>query len=247
MMEKIKIMFVELDCLCLSEAYDTIELMSNEGVRFDVFKTDKGYVVCENDIYPEPFKFWFKFNGELTMQDVKYAVDLISKLRFEYLNSKESHSFPNVMIQSVASKLRDLGAEDIEVYPYKIEFVWCLHICKYENGIIYCGRNGMLNVENISDLNTNELDSLVGKLTNEQLDRLGVVIDLYDDTIKHLESQLDDMKSVGMYESDLYFNKEEEYRKHTEFVAILRTSFETREIDDYKGDVPVLKYVLIGE
>ena len=165
------------------------------------------------------------------------------------LEFNETKGFRCVDDYVVCRKLCDAGVEIIVVNPTIIEFEWGEYICSYKNRTFYCGSERIKQCDNIYKLDSNFLNELVGKLTDEQLDRLGNVIDLYDDTIKHLESQLDDMKSVGMSESDLYFIKEEEYRKHTEFVAMLRTAFETRDFDtrdfeDYKYVVPVVNYVL---
>lgn len=163
------------------------------------------------------------------------------------LEFKETKGFRRVEDHVVCRKLYDAGVEIIVVYPYKIEFVWCEHICSYKKGTFYCGTQVVKQCDNIYKLDSNFLYELVGKLTDEQLERLGNVIDLYEDTINHLESQLEDIKYVGMYGTDLYLTKEEEYRSHTELVAMLRTAFETRDFEDYNSIYPIANYVLKGE
>ena len=163
------------------------------------------------------------------------------------LEFKETKGFRSVDDHVVCRKLSDAGVEIIVVYPTKIEFEWCEHICSYENGSFFCGTQVIKQCDDIYKLDSNFLYELVGKLTDEQLDRLGNVIDLYEDTLKHIDSQLEDMKAVGMRGTDLYHNKEKAYRRHTKLVAMLRTAFETRVFEEYHSIYPIVNYVLKGE
>ena len=163
------------------------------------------------------------------------------------LEFKETKGFRSVEDHVVCRKLVDAGVDVIVVYPFKIEFDWCGYICIYKNGTFYCGRQGVKQCDNIYKLDSNFLYELVGKLTDEQLERLGNLIDLYEDDINHLENQLDDMKYVCMYGTDMYHIKEEQYRNYTELVAVLRTAFETRDLELPQSDYPIANYVLKGE
>ena len=146
---------------------------------------------------------------------------------------------------SVCGKLRELGVEIIEVYPDKIGFVWRNKICSYENGTFYCGLKSTLTIENISDLNKNGLDCLVGKLTDEQLARVGNLIDLYEERINYILSQQEDIRYVGMFGTDIYGNFVAELDELTELKAMLQTTFQTRDMEDYPFSIK--QYILLGE
>ena len=158
----------------------------------------------------------------------------------------ENIGFRTVEDYDVCRKLSDVGVELIILTPTGIEFEWCERICSYKNGSFYCGTQ-VVKCDDINKLDSNFLYELVGKLTDDQLERLGNLIDLYEDNLKHLESQLEDMKSVSMYGTDVYRIKEEQYRNYTELIAMLRTPFETRDFERDQYGYSIEKYVLKGE
>ena len=158
---------------------------------------------------------------------------------------KESQSISNVEVDAICKKLRELGVEVIERFPDKIEFEWLDHICSYKNRTFYCGTKGMLTIENISDLNTIGLDCLVGKLTDEQLNRVGNLIDLYDEQINHNLSLQEDMRYLDMFGTDMYANLAAEFDDLTELKAMLATTFQSRNMEDYPFSIK--QYILKGE
>ena len=159
---------------------------------------------------------------------------------------KESEFISNVEAHAICKKLRELGVEVIEVFPDKIEFDWLYHICSYKNRTFYCGSNCMLTIENISDLNTNSLNCLVGKLTDEQLNRVGILIDLFEDKRNHLLSQREDMKSVEMEGTKLYLKNEKVLNDTLKTLMKLRKVFQSGFVDSsIKRDI--LCYILNKE
>lgn len=145
----------------------------------------------------------------------------------------------------VCRKLSDAGVEIIVVYPTKIEFEWCEHICSYKNGTFYCGIQGVKPCDNIDKLDSNFLYELVGQLTDEQLDRVGNLIDLYEDRINYMLSQQEDMMHVGMLGTDMYTNLVAQLDDLTELKAMLETTFQTRNMEDYPFSIK--QYILLGE
>ena len=169
----------------------------------------------------------------------------------EFLNGrfgkfgKETQSISYVEFYTICKKLQELGVEIIVVNPYHIKFDWCEHLCFYKNKTLYCGTNGKFTIENISELNTDVLDCLVGKLTDEQLDRVGNLIDLYEDRINHNLSQQEDMIHVGMFGTDMFANLVAELDDLTELKEMLETTFQTRNMEDYPFSIK--QYILLGE
>lgn len=179
----------------------------------------------------------------------------------------ESKGFRSVEDHVVCRKLFDAGVEIILVFPTKIAFVWDEHMCYYKNGTFYCElefvwdedmrsyKNGTFysgtkrdkSCDNIYKLDHNFLNELIGKLTDEQLERLSNVIDLYEDEINYIESQVEKMKYDSMYGTELYHIKEGKYRYYTELVAMLRTAFQTRDFEHVQYGYNEKKYVLNGE
>ena len=159
---------------------------------------------------------------------------------------KESQSTSNVEISAIWKKLQELGVKIIEVYPDKIEFVWMDHICSYKNNTFHCGANKSWVIENISYLDTDGLYRLVGKLTDEQLDRVGNILDLYEDSYNHLLCQQEDMKYVGMVNTDLYDVNTKFVSKYTHLINILQETLQTGELGDVESHM-VEKYILKGE
>ena len=128
---------------------------------------------------------------------------------------------------------------------YEESPVYCEHKLAFEKVIEY---GGYEDFRFDMDFNGDSYYDYQEKLTDEQLDRLGNVIDLYEDTLKHVDSQLEDMKAVGMYGTDLYRNKKEAYREFTELVAMLRTAFQTRDFKALSYFIyTIANYVLKGE
>ena len=82
------------------------------------------------------------------------------------LNEKEFLIISQRGFAKVIIKLRELGVEVIEVFPDKIEFVWCDHICSYRNGAFECGTQSEMLLNDISELDTDKLDWLVNLTMN---------------------------------------------------------------------------------
>ena len=167
----------------------------------------------------------------------------------ELLNArfgKESRSISNVEVDAVCRKLRELGVEVIERFPDKIEFEWMGHICTYKNRTIYCGTKGMTSIGNISRLNTDNLDCLVGKLTDEQLTRVGNLIDLIEGDIDHIISQQEDMKYIDMFGTKLYQKNEQLLVELTNLIEELQKAFQSG-FRDEPFNINVLRYILKGE
>lgn len=166
------------------------------------------------------------------------------------LFGKESQSMANVEVYAICKKLRELGVEVIELFPDKIEFDWSYHVCSYKNSTFYCGTKGMLTIENISELNKNALDCLVGKLNYEQLNRVGNLIDLYEDKYTHNLSLQEDMKYIGMFGTKLYREHEQAIADYALLLRELKNVFQSGFLDrSVFGSLfgEHINYILTGE
>lgn len=159
---------------------------------------------------------------------------------------KESQSISNVVVDAICKKLRELGVEIIEVFSDKIEFEWYEHICSYKNRTFYCGTNGMLTIENISDLNTIGLDCLVGKLTDEQLTRVGNLIVLFESDIDHCLNQKKDLKYLEMKETPFYRFNNEALQSYNPLVKKLKKTLQTGFLEEFKSSY-IKTYILLGK
>lgn len=159
---------------------------------------------------------------------------------------KESQSISNAEVDAICKKLRELGVEVIERFPDKIEFEWLDHICSYKNRTFYCGTKGMLPIVNISDLNTIGLDCLVGKLTDEQLNRVGNLIDLFESDIHHCLNQKEDLKYLEMKETTFYRINNEALQSYNRLVKKLKKTFQTGFLEEFNSSY-IKTFILLGK
>lgn len=158
---------------------------------------------------------------------------------------KDSLTISHVEVFAVCKKLRELGVEIIEVYPDKIEFVWCDHICSYKNRTIKCGSNRFWIIENISNLDIDCLDYLVGKLTDEQLYRVGNLIDLFESDIVHCLNQKEDLEYLEMKETPFYRINNETLETYVRLVKKLKKTLQTGFLEEFKSS-HIQTFILFG-
>lgn len=162
---------------------------------------------------------------------------------------KKSRAISNVEVSAICKKIRELGVENIEVYPDKIEFVWMNHICSYKNNTFNCGTNIFSINELISYLDTDDLNYLVGKLSDEQLTRVGNLIDLYEDSFNHLLAKQEDMEYFDMVGTELYNKNTQVMSEYSYLIEQLQTLFQSGFLHEKINtlNLDTLRYILKGE
>ena len=88
---------------------------------------------------------------------------------------------------------------------------------------------------------------MVGKLNDEQLNRVGNLIDLYEDKYKHLLSQHEDMEHIGMVGTKLYRKSEQVLVDTFKTLIQLKKVFQSGFLDVAGINSSTLYYILKGE
>lgn len=171
-----------------------------------------------------------------------------SKELLNEMFGKESRSMLYVDVYHICEKLQELGVENIELFPDKIEFEWLDHICTYKNGKFYRGTQGIKPCDDIYKLDSNFLDDLVGKLTDEQLTRVGYIIDLFEDKYNNLLCQQENMEYLGMTGTKLFWNTIQNLSDSVNMIVELQDVFQSGFFDLEESIHPdIVYYILKGE
>lgn len=159
---------------------------------------------------------------------------------------EEINWIPCVEVQVALKKLHELGAEITKIYPHKIEFKWCDKICEYEKGYFDSETGWCISCNNIEQLDKGGLNVLVGKLKDDQLNRVGVLIDLFEDDLHHSESQKEDLEYLEMQETPFYRINNEAIESLEYKLKKLKKSLQTGCLEYFKSHF-ITDYIFWGK